>query len=799
MKKFFIGVVASSVLLMPFACNQVHAQQETEIKVELKNYINNKSELSFSFSGNYSVTENSIQPINGNLYKLAVENGVLVLYEGVKKINTFGSDITFVPNEYSDANIMTIGDKKYMGTMKFTIESGKYIRPINTLKMEDYLKGVLPYEMSETWGSNGGIEALKAQAIAARTFATRYASSVMTDTTSHQVYGGYTNLPNVNKAIEETKDLVAKYKGNLIETYFSSTNGGKVLSNVNSWGGTAIPYLVMKDDPYDARSGNKNLNWSFSIAKKQIDVSKYDLAKPDTWWDNVKELPTDIGELTNVKNWLVSNKFIDGKYDIKITSIPSIWFDTNIQEGKRIDGRVQLEYILKDKTNNTYVMENGKLKIHTLFIDRRAYDIRFMFGTSIMNSPQVKKVNDQGTGFEIVGAGWGHGIGMSQYGAYQMAKEGKSFQDIVDFYYPNVQLIDEVEPEIKGEYLEWDNKIIKLSYDLNEAVTVKIELIDALTKVGLTVLEQKQSKGNKSFTYDANNLSGKYMMSLTATDTQMNRSTKVFNDVLNFEKVPSTPLEDFNLPIHLTERATLYAEPNLQATTFGSINEQKVNTIQKSGDFYLIHTYLGPKWIKPTNPIIGDLIASGKEMILDKRIDLHTIPFEGYKTGGTVSPQTVSVVEHWGTTSWYKIKTWEGHRWIRVENPVFVDPIITYNKKITLIERTPIFPGYDIREGNYGTVSPQTVEALRKQGNSIEIATWLGPMWVHSNNFIEGAIIPSSDKIYITQRKNLYASPSVHTFTGATVSPQMLNVVEKITNSKWVKIKSYIGDVWLEI
>ncbi|MFP3440794.1 SpoIID/LytB domain-containing protein, partial [Pantoea sp. SIMBA_133] len=130
--------------------------------------------------------------------------------------------------------------------MKFTVD-GKYIRPVNTLPMEEYLKGVVPSEMPAYWGTNGGMEALKAQAVAARTFAFPRKDN-LTDSQSSQVYKGDDWYSTTNIAINETAGKTLKSGDTYIGAFYSSTNGGMVMSNTNSWGSKLIPYLQTKVD-----------------------------------------------------------------------------------------------------------------------------------------------------------------------------------------------------------------------------------------------------------------------------------------------------------------------------------------------------------------------------------------------------------------------------------------------------------------------------------------------------------------------------------------------------------------------
>ncbi|NWQ39487.1 SpoIID/LytB domain-containing protein [Bacillus sp. EB106-08-02-XG196] len=389
--------------------------------------------------------------LSGVRYSVKNEAGRLTLYKGTQKIKDFGTNSFTVGTTYSNQNKIKIygnSTRTYIGNVEFTLENGN-VRPINkNLPMEDYLKGVVPIEMSPLWEG----EALKAQAVAARTYATRNVGDTINDTQSYQVYGGYyggytssTYISNINNAVDGTNGMVLRYDGKLIEAFFSSSNGGKVLSNINSWGPVTnkIPYLQLKDDPYDIRSQSpdSHKNWTVTLVKNQIDLMGKDLTQPALWWDTVAENPSNATILANMKNWLVSNKYINEKYEVKIVNIPELSFTTSFNGDQRIDGHLKLVYLLKDMSDGSYVMDiNGAIKLNELAIDRRAYDIRSMIGSTIMRSPYIKTVQDNPDNWSFTGGGWGHGIGMSQFGAKQMAKEGNGYNQILEFYYPGTTL-----------------------------------------------------------------------------------------------------------------------------------------------------------------------------------------------------------------------------------------------------------------------------------------------------------------------------------------------------------------------
>ncbi len=140
-------------------------------------------------------------------------------------------------------------------------------------RLRNYLKGVVPNEMPALWH----MEAVKAQTIAARTYALRNQSRVIDDTVSYQVYGGAEGHPNSNKAISETTGIVLKYNNSLVDAVFSSSNGGVTELNSNAWATSqTLPYFAIEEDPFDPKT-----KWEINIDKQQIDLSGKDLSKPD--------------------------------------------------------------------------------------------------------------------------------------------------------------------------------------------------------------------------------------------------------------------------------------------------------------------------------------------------------------------------------------------------------------------------------------------------------------------------------------------------------------------------------------
>jgi len=451
---YVLSMALSISLLAPYAA-PVKASSYTDplygspISVRLGYSAFQKPSYSFTVSGTYSAKEkNDITLTNGtftvrnNASKIEILKDNDVLYSG--------SQITLFPVEYDRTHTIQLGSYKFLGNMTFR-PNGSNVLPVNTLEQEDYLLGVVSSEMSDGWGSTG-MEALKAQAITARTYSNGDIGDEIDNGQSYQVYNGYNeNYANVQNAVDSTRKQVITYNGTPINTnaVFSSSNGGTMLSKVNSWGTASwndIPYLVRNTDPYDARSATTNTNWQFNLDKSQISLSGLDLKKPEAWWNSVQEKTADSSKIAGLKNFIKKYQTEYKNYDLKVLSIDELNFtDHNdlISNDTQLNGTVKVSYIAYNPTTNTYVKNtDGTIKILTFSKSTRTYDyyLAGAFGSGVLKSPNIKSSGSTSTQYVITGGGWGHGIGLSQWGAYQRAKEGQKAADIIAFYYPGTKL-----------------------------------------------------------------------------------------------------------------------------------------------------------------------------------------------------------------------------------------------------------------------------------------------------------------------------------------------------------------------
>jgi stage II sporulation protein D len=177
---------------------------------------------------------------------------------------------------------LAVNGKRYRGTVEAAVDKGA-LRIVNTVGLEAYLLGVVPGEVPRTWP----VEALKAQAVAARSYAvaTRKPSGpfdVYADVRS-QVYGGIAyEAAETTAAVQATAGQVVRYGGKVATTYFFSTSGGRTVDISEAWGSPPVPYLVSVEDPYDDASphhtwgpvavGSKQLRTALKLRSAPVDA-----------------------------------------------------------------------------------------------------------------------------------------------------------------------------------------------------------------------------------------------------------------------------------------------------------------------------------------------------------------------------------------------------------------------------------------------------------------------------------------------------------------------------------------------
>ena len=191
--------------------------------------------------------------------------------------------------EDDGVSILNVNGKRYRGNIEIRRFSDSDMTVINHLSMQEYLYGVVPREI----GGNSPIEAVKAQSIVARTYATKnYGRREqwgfdLYPTVDDQAYGGYDwENSNSNRAVDETNGKVVVYNGELIGGYYFSTSGGYTESSENVWGGK-LGYLKAVPDLYEPEIEG-NTTWEVELTAKEIK-------------DKLKAKGVDIGDILEVE------------------------------------------------------------------------------------------------------------------------------------------------------------------------------------------------------------------------------------------------------------------------------------------------------------------------------------------------------------------------------------------------------------------------------------------------------------------------------------------------------------------
>lgn len=418
------------VLSAAFGATPAYAAAfHTDIRVLLS--IDGSKPVDFTIIGNYSLKEDPSFEFDSDKMTVSIVGNRPVLTSGDATFTA--SSITFTSKDGNGtSSYMRMTNSKYgvctyLGDISFDVEKGA-IRVINTLPIESYLYGVVPHEMSNRFP----LESLKAQAVCARGYAVANCSEFrlraydILDTSVDQVYHGYASKYNrAISAVKETAGQVLSYDGNIIQAYYSASNGGQTELTGNVWTSN-LPYFVQKDDIYD-------LNNPSSLEEKLFIPSEF----------NEVTLPLMDTFLFNMLQ-RAANEAAGG--DVKLISTVRVKaHDASYDPPSRCYTKADVVLMVSDDNGS----KPGQLDVTISFDDLVCTD---EYRAGIFNSGNttlrmrgaeagvLKKRNKQYTGWFLTNRRYGHGVGLSQRGAQQRATDGQPYTDILAFYYEDTQL-----------------------------------------------------------------------------------------------------------------------------------------------------------------------------------------------------------------------------------------------------------------------------------------------------------------------------------------------------------------------
>lgn len=355
--------------------------------------------------------------------------------------------------------LISINGTKYRGDVEIKRYSDSDMTVINVLSMQEYLYGVVPREI----GGNSPIEAVKAQAILARTYAAKNYNKRskwgfnLYPTVDDQAYGGYTwENVNSNNAVDETDGMVVTYDGEMIGGYYFSTSGGYTENSENVWS-SALDYLRAVPDIYEPQNLSKT-TWSVTLSASEV---KSLLANRGINVGDIVDLvPTkfsDVGRVTELKIVGTNGtEYLTKEKTRTYLGLDSQWYTINSSapEVPDYDEELVNNGSSEEKRRNT---SKDRSDIYKYADEEEKEDedeepkplMKMLLALIPSNIAKNEGVESKQTAyaassnkgsFLIQGRGWGHGIGMSQNGAIGMARNDFSCEEIIKWYYSGVKI-----------------------------------------------------------------------------------------------------------------------------------------------------------------------------------------------------------------------------------------------------------------------------------------------------------------------------------------------------------------------
>ena len=382
-------------------------------------------------------------------------------------IVTAGSTNLKLPVLIKSNGLVLWNNRPYRGYFRLIAEGGRSFNVVNLVGVEDYLKGVLKMEVNPAWP----IEALKAQAIIARTYAFRSrnkhgSSGFDLCPTDHcQVYRGV-NAEDaaLSRAVDSTRGMVLKYQGVFAATFYHSDSGGHTADVASVWG-SSIPYLKGKPEPlqYESPYSSWQVTLSLSeiqriLSSKGINVGNLTSLQVGST-DRAGRAETIIlkgtAGLTTIKSsqfrtFMGSNRIRSTFFTIGGETPPMPLQSTGVSptgvsKGEPVpltpkDEQLLIAFTKKGVFNTEELMdmlirpENRSIHL------RRAMERQSGNNTSLASAAKMPTSFPTGTAITFSGRGWGHGVGMSQWGAKSLSESGWDHRRILQYYFPGTAI-----------------------------------------------------------------------------------------------------------------------------------------------------------------------------------------------------------------------------------------------------------------------------------------------------------------------------------------------------------------------
>jgi len=387
---------------LPVTVKTVQSPGESELRVGL---LQGQTRVILSANEAYFLCENIGKEILGK-YKpnehiaVTVNKNQLVLNGKTVK----GDRLLLEPIQDKQEMIVEINNKMYRGKVEVQLRNAG-LTVVNKVYLEEYLDSVVAGEMPDSWP----IEALKAQAVAARTFALYTRRKHENEgfdlcNDSHcQIYGGISEeAPNARLAVCATTGMVLYYNGKLIYAPFHASAGGMTENSEDVWGNN-LPYLRAVID-FD--KGTPYYHWQLRVSAADVQAKLHNAGYT-------------IGNLQSIE-------------------LSKLTHNAKETADRTVSGRVKHISFVGDRAHA--VLSGNKVR-SILGLKSTLFDMTVMD----INKNSILKNNGESsysTIREVLvdGYGWGHGLGLSQWGAKIMAEKKYDYKKILHYYYTNVDI-----------------------------------------------------------------------------------------------------------------------------------------------------------------------------------------------------------------------------------------------------------------------------------------------------------------------------------------------------------------------
>lgn len=415
------------------------AEYKTPVRIGLAYGTSTTESVSFSAEGGFTVTveEYAEEPASLDINELvfSVSDNALhtsTLFGAEIAAAGIGTKIRIEPTDPQEC--IQYADKPYRGAFEVYADSEGRITVINLLDLEDYLRGVLPSEVYASWN----MEALKAAAVAARTYALRSTMSSshtangfdLCATTHCQVYSGVSKEhERTDEALLETAGLVLKYKDVLATTPYHSSNGGYTESAAAAWGSNPadFPYLTTVFTPYEDYRNVPNGKWESVILEEEL----LSYIAP-TYLSRLTDGIADLDYTRENSGYIESMTVTDGqgnKIVLKNSGSVRSFFGKLVKSANFDIARA-------------YIPDDSEITpVLSVISASGEYDLTGLNGYTYLSADGEHSTSGVKPVLVFDGCGYGHGVGLSQFGSRCMADAGFSYTEILETYFPGTDLI----------------------------------------------------------------------------------------------------------------------------------------------------------------------------------------------------------------------------------------------------------------------------------------------------------------------------------------------------------------------